>query len=50
MSERVNLMIRMDQELKEEIKKQAKEQGFTTMTQYVKFLVANDKEKKSGRN
>jgi len=47
-SERVNLMIRMDQELKQEIKKQAKEQGFTTMTQYIKFLIM--KEKKSGRN
>jgi len=49
-SERVNLMIRMNQELKQEIKRKAKEQGFTTMTQYIKFLVANDKEKKSGRN
>ena len=34
--------------VKEEIKKQAKEKGFTTMTQYIKFLIT--KEKNSGRN
>ena len=48
MSNKISLMIRMDQELKEEIKKQAKEKGFTTMTQYIKFLIT--KEKNSGRN
>ena len=49
MSERVNLMIPHGSRIKTR-NQEAKEQGFTTMTQYIKFLVANDKEKKSGRN
>ena len=45
-----NIHIRASLEFKEQARKQAKDKGFSTVTQYIKFLVANDKEKKNGRN
>lgn len=42
--------IRASSEYKEQVRKQAADKGFSTVTQYIKFLVANDKEKKNGRN
>ena len=49
LEERLN--IRVSKEFKQLAQKKAKEQGFTGVSQYIKYLVANDKkEKKNGRN
>jgi predicted DNA binding CopG/RHH family protein len=48
LEERLN--IRVSKDFKNQVKKQAADKGFSTVTQYIKFLVANDKEKKNGRN
>jgi len=48
LEERLN--IRVSKDFKEQVKEKAKDKGFSTVTQYIKFLVANDKEKKNGRN
>ena len=49
MEERLN--IRVSKEFKQLAQEKAKEQGFTSVSQYIKYLVANDKkEKKNGRN
>lgn len=45
-----NIHIRASEEFKEQARKQAADNGFTTVSQYIKYLVANDKEKKNGRN
>jgi predicted DNA binding CopG/RHH family protein len=44
LEERLN--IRVSKDFKDQVKKQAAGKGFSTVTQYIKFLVANDKEKK----
>ena len=48
MEERLN--IRVSEDFKKQVKEKAKDKGFSTVTQYIKYLVANDKEKKNGRN
>ena len=45
-----NIHIRASAEFKEQARQQAADSGFTTVSQYIKYLVANDKEKKNGRN
>ena len=46
-----NIHIRASAEFKEQARRQAAARGFTTVSQYIKYLVANDKkEKKNGRN
>ena len=44
MEERLN--IRVSKEFKQLAQEKAKGKGFTSVSQYIKFLVANDKEKK----
>ena len=46
--ERLN--IRVSKEFKQLAQEKAKDKGFTSVSQYIKYLVANDKEKKNGRN
>ena len=49
LEERLN--IRVSKEFKQLAQEKAKDQGFTSVSQYIKYLVANDKkEKKNGRN
>ena len=46
-----NIHIRASAEFKEQARQQAADSGFTTVSQYIKYLVANDKKgKKNGRN
>ena len=47
MEERLN--IRVSKDFKEQVKEKAKEQGFTSVSQYIKYLVANDKKEKNGK-
>ena len=44
------IKVRVSLEFKQLAQEKAKEQGFTSVSQYIKYLVANDKEKKNGRN
>ena len=47
MEERLN--IRVSKEFKQLAQEKAKEQGFTSESQYIKYLVANDKKEKNGK-
>ena len=45
------IKVRVSLEFKQLAQEKAKEQGFTSVSQYIKYLVANDKkEKNNGRN
>jgi len=47
LEERLN--IRVSKEFKQLAQEKAKEQGFTSVSQYIKYLVANDKKEKNGK-
>ncbi len=44
-----NIHIRASAEFKEQVRQQAADSGFTTVSQYIKYLVANDKKESNGK-
>ena len=44
-----NIHIRASEEFKEQVRQQAADSGFTTVSQYIKYLVANDKKENNGK-
>ena len=44
-----NIHIRASAEFKEQARQQAADSGFTTVSQYIKYLVANDKKESNGK-
>jgi len=44
-----NIHIRASEEFKEQARQQAADSGFTTVSQYIKYLVTNDKKEKNGK-